>query len=647
MNFFGLNIPQKSNEKKEEQKYDPVFLAAIQPQGGVQYKDKYIQKGDGYETCVHVWDYPSNVNEMWLEKIMTMRDVIAVQDIATMERDETVTSINKSMVEQEMRYANAKHRSEAMDAEKNYKELKGLYQTISQMGEVVKLVHIRLFVHAKTLLELEKKVATVISDLNSWGFKAQIFLNESTWEFQALFLPYEQQQKLPNAREGRGMQSISLAAGLPYHFSELNDPRGSYLGTTFTGGNVLFDLFHKDKKRRFYNAVVIGTMGAGKSTLLKKISLDNSCRGHYIRGIDVTGEFAYLGEKQGGKIISLDGSQGIINPLEIYRVQKVDDFKKSEELSFMQHLSKVATFYHFLAGEPTSEELEEFKKVLRSFYESLGFIDKLSTTGVTNLDKEEYPIFSDLVQYVQNELYENPQKRIIRPELSVSRIKRLEKIELVLDNVVNSYSDLFNGHTSIPDFTYEQVIYFSIRNLSRLEKNVFNAQMYNVLTLIWDNLIQVGTPQKDSMYENPNFDPDSVKDFLVIIDESHRLVNSENMLAVSFLTDFEREARKYFGGLVLASQSIRDYVPDHTNSEVVTKIRTLFELTQYKFIMQQDSNTLDAMRAIFEGQVNESELSRIPKFSEGDCLLSINGVGNLMFNVEASDEELQLFRGGM
>jgi len=63
--------------------------------------------------------------------------------------------------------------------------------------------------------------------------------------------------------------------------------------------------------------------------------------------------------------------------------------------------------------------------------------------------------------------------------------------------------------------------------------------------------------------------------------------------------------------------------------------------------MGQDANTLDAMRTIFEGQISESELAQIPQFQQGDCLLSINGVGNLMFSVEASEEELAMFRGGM
>ncbi|WP_229386590.1 TraC family protein [Lysinibacillus sphaericus] len=264
----------------------------------------------------------------------------------------------------------------------------------------------------------------------------------------------------------------------------------------------------------------------------------------------------------------------------------------------------------------------------------------MKTTGVTQLPNEEYPIFSDFLNYIHKELYENPQKRIIRPELSIARANRLEKIELVIDNLVNSYAHLFNGHTSIPSFTDEQVIFFSVRSLKSLQNNIFNAQMFSALTLIWDNLIQIGTPQMKAMYEDENFNEEDALRFFLVIDESHRFINADNPLGVEFVIDYEREARKYFGGIVLASQAIRDYVPEHANTETVAKIRTLFELTQYKFIMQQDANTLDALRTIFEGQISESELQQIPQFEQGDCLLSINGVGNLMFTVEASEEEV-------
>src|SRR5699024_7465681 len=131
-------------------------------------------------------------------------------------------------------------------------------------------------------------------------------------------------------------------------------------------------------KRRFYNGVVVGKMGAGKSTLLKKLAMDNHSRGNFIRGFDVTGEFESLVNAMQGYTISLDGSEGIINPLQIYKTvdtsaEEDHDPKKDEQDIFMQHLSKITMLYRFLAGAPTDEEIEEFKKLLRKLYASSAF----------------------------------------------------------------------------------------------------------------------------------------------------------------------------------------------------------------------------------------------------------------------------------
>src|SRR5699024_7885157 len=119
--------------------------------------------------------------------------------------------------------------------------------------------------------------------------------------------------------ESKERAAENLAAVLPHDFSELSKPNGSYLGLSFTNGVVLFDLFHRDRRRRFYNGVVVGKMGAGKSTLLKKIAMENSSRNNFIRGFDVTAEFETLVDTLNGYMINLDGSQGIINPLEVFQ----------------------------------------------------------------------------------------------------------------------------------------------------------------------------------------------------------------------------------------------------------------------------------------------------------------------------------------
>src|SRR5699024_5454996 len=84
----------------------------------------------------------------------------------------------------------------------------------------------------------------------------------------------------------------------------------------------------------------------------------------------------------------LDGSDGIINPLQVYRADDKSNYKEEqasfeqyEKQCFMQHISKVAIFYEFLAGSPSTEEIEVFKKVLRMFYDYMGFMKKIKTVS--------------------------------------------------------------------------------------------------------------------------------------------------------------------------------------------------------------------------------------------------------------------------
>src|SRR5690625_2846755 len=121
-------IEEEKNSKKP--KLDKAILTKIQHQGCMTFKDKYIQKGDGYEACVHVWDYPSNVNLLWLDKVMAMYDVTVVADVTTMDQDETISSINKSMVEHDVRFRSAKQESDRIDAQRSYIDIDDIYQHI-------------------------------------------------------------------------------------------------------------------------------------------------------------------------------------------------------------------------------------------------------------------------------------------------------------------------------------------------------------------------------------------------------------------------------------------------------------------------------------------------------------------------------------
>ena len=251
----------------------------------------------------------------------------------------------------------------------------------------------------------------------------------------------------------------------------------------------------------------------------------------------------------------------------------------------------------------------------------------------------------ELLEYIKNELYENIEKEIIKKNLTPTKQERLELIILNIESIVRDYGTLFNGYSSINSFDNEQLVSFEVKNLVQFDKRIFNAQTFNIMTLLWNNALTHGLKVK-KLYDDGKVKFEDIIKYFLLIDESHKFINSNNIMAVDYLISFEREARKYFAGLIFATQSIRDVVPENAESEALQKIKTLFELTQYKFIMQQDNNSKGALLDIFDGQLTESEIEGIPFFRKGECILAINGFKNIKFRIEVTNKELDLFKGG-
>ncbi|MGE1198123.1 VirB4 family type IV secretion system protein [Priestia megaterium] len=642
-----IPLPFRKKEKtpqeiKQKKGYNPYFVAQIQPQGGVSFKENLVRNGDGYSTCIHIYEYPTNVNDFWLEPIMNMPNAITTLDVVSDERKQVVEAINKNMSEQNARHVNAKENIDRMDAQEQYLDMKELYRQVTN-GEVIKRIHLRIYIAEKTIPDLEKRLKEVIHHLETHNFRGSIFLNEQEYEWESLVTHFDIQKKYPNKRKGKEIPALALAGGFPFHFTHLDDPYGTYQGTTRTGGSVIFDLFHKDQQRKSYNAVLMGLMGAGKSTFLKKVTTDNAIKGYKIRGFDIVGEFESLVRELGGKQIALDGSEGQINPLQVFKTHE------HELNSFTQHLSKLTVFYRFIAPEAKDDELKEYEKLLRKLYiqKQLWNDEKGAINYITGLSPEAYPTFSEFLQLIRQELYADEKTREHHSNLGEYRKRRLELIELNIENLVETYAHLFDGISTIEDFNDEQVVFFSIRHLSKLKDEIAQAQLFNVMSLLWDGMLQNGEPQLDAYTEGTLAFEDAIR-YLIVIDEAHHIVNTKkgNEHALDFLTEFSREARKYFAGLIYASHLISDFVPDGSEQTAIEKIKKLFDLTQYKFIMQQDDNNLDTIQRVFKTGITDSELAEIPKLPIGDVLLCIKSVKNILFHIEIDEEEKVLYGGG-
>ena len=113
------NLPYVPAGIPKHMEYNPYLLYTIQPQGGVSWKDEYvIRYGNGYATCVHVYDYKDTVDFGWLRNLLIWPNAVASVDVTSADRAETLRAIDRSIEEQISREAQARYATEQMNAQK-------------------------------------------------------------------------------------------------------------------------------------------------------------------------------------------------------------------------------------------------------------------------------------------------------------------------------------------------------------------------------------------------------------------------------------------------------------------------------------------------------------------------------------------------
>lgn len=629
--------------KEPRRAVDARLFGQIQPHGGVTWKEpSYTIMGDGYVRCLHIYELPNTLHDFWLMRIFTVPSSICSFDVSTKNMNEVKKNINRSISEESARSATSRNYLELYDAEKRKAELQQLFDELSRMGEVMKICDFRIFVKAHTLQELEEKCSDLFSNLEADGYKATTLLNEQKTEWQSFYECYTKTHQKPITMKGLSLTTDQLASGYPFNHSELLDEQGDMLGFTEAGGAVVFDEFTKTTKRKHYNAVVCGDMGSGKSTLLKKRFKHNASVGNFIRCFDVSGEFTELTHEFGGKIIRCNGSEGMLNPLEILKSGE-DDYT-----GYANHIAKLQAFFKCIVPSMSDLLLQELANQLRGFYEGFNLIPN-DENVITGLEATEYPTLSDFQAYLENYIrylseQNTKEQSKVETSLNVDKARNLSVLLSAVENLCKNYGNLFDGCTTINDLTNEKIVTFDISTIKDLG-NIFTAQMQNMVSLCWDNAVANGMRAKQQ-WESGEIASEDITKFLILIDESHRWVNTSQGMILDMIIRYMREARKYFTGITLASQSVRDFMPE-ANTQGVDKIRMLFELSQYKFMFKQDSSAKEHIRKVFGEGMTYSQVEKIPFLEQGENILSIAGDKALMFKVWLSTEyEEKLFKGG-
>ncbi|MCW6660026.1 hypothetical protein NHG25_05975 [Aerococcaceae bacterium NML191292] len=616
------------------------FVYETQPIGNIRFLDNMIQTGNTYMTTLYVWHYPSEVSHLWHDSIQSLPNCFVINDIAYQETGESLKKLRKAIREQYSRFVSEREAYDKAIAEEEYFELNEMAKYIRKNQESIKYMCTRILIFAETVNQLDQRIVEVKRHLERNEFGATVLLMEQEHEYQAIFLDHNAQSHLPNKRVGRDVPSSLVSTTFPANHVSLMDPRGMHLGYSLTGGNIILDFFELDSVyRKQYNIIIFGEPGGGKSTFIKKVLRNLAARNYFLRGFDKSGEFRALLEHLGCPIVALDGSEGKINIFQIFPTA-VDDRTMliDESASFTQHKAKIATWYSVLKPGVDHGELDVFELFLDKFYVEHGFDESKEDTVYTTLSNEEYPILADFIALLERDIEAKAWKDF--------QLKELERIYNTMLKLQRAYGKIFNGHTSIENVLTDQMLFFNIDGLMAMgNKQIADAQLFNAMSLIWASLISHGKEQV-RLYKKREVDFDGIQRAMLFIDECHNLVNKDNPRMTRFVNTIQREGRKLFVGVLLATQAISTLVPENATSEESDLLRELYSFSQYKIFFQIESNHIPHLQKLTQYSITDSQISHVTGYRQGRCLLSMTGGMSIEMDVDASDYELELFSGG-
>jgi hypothetical protein len=635
-------------EHTQQTRRDLQLIYDTQPKGGVSTAHEFFLRfGDSYNTCIHVVDRPTLFTDTWIKNLV-MPHTLLIVDYYTPEDKDYKKAISDSVSEIASQRRRAPNQTTADDLAAEEQISREWSLALSQTGEQIKQVHLRIFVYDATLEGLEKRVNTIMQTLGSDGYTGTVFMDENDDEYRSMFLPIHEQEKLSNSRESLPLPGEVMGLGFSHNQTALNDRRGRYYGTTFSGGTVYIDFFAKTDKRTYYNVFLSGDMGAGKSTLLKAMLFDRATRGDLIRIFGTTKEANALVRLFQGSVVNLDGTDGMINMYQVFPTVVREDGTVDEKASFQQHISKAGIKYRMFNKEAKEDIVTLYTNTLHDFYEDIGLIGERQIQPVTSLPVEEYPILSDVIAY-----FEKRKEEESDPEYQ----SYYSSILLSLTKLRKQYGNMFNGHTTFKDLSNVQVVCYNTNTLGQLSGEIQDLQMYNAIDQTHEACMRQGLKEFDLYNERiKTMDSEEALDlarhFVIAVDECHNWINTTKSYVTRFFMTMMSEARKLFGGIWLATQRLErmfpnmDQVSDKDMAEAANDISQLYGLCQYRFLLKHSQVSLKIIRELFGDSITERQYELLPNFKSGQGLLCIDGAENLLMTIEVSKEELLIFGGG-
>jgi len=424
------------------------------------------------------------------------------------------------------------------------------------------------------------------------------------------------------------LPTMTLSASYPFTKSYFNDSTGYMLGVDMhTSLPIFFDMFSLTNSRTSHNMAIISSTGGGKSFTLKKIIVNEFARGTKVFVWDCEKEYKKLINNNGGEYIDLySKSGGIINPLQIRYISSDDsDYNINEnECPLAKHLGFLETFFKTVFESITEKELVVLLSLVETLYNEKGIFKKTTISQLQSLKNTDYPIFTDLYNSIleYKKATTNKEKLIIFEQLDI----------LISRFLTGTDSYLFNGYTTI-DLSND-LIGFNLQELLYSgNQRLINAQTLNLITYLNNSIVS-------NMIKNQKLKPEDRNHIIIIADEFHLFIDESNFEVLKNFGQLARRIRKYSGSLIVATQSVKDFVGNH---QILRHSTAIFNNCQYQMIgMLKEDDLLAYLELFKQNPLTDTQKAFLVSAKRGEFLLNVDNKKRLRIWVRATELEKEM-----
>lgn len=243
--------------------------------------------------------------------------------------------------------------------------------------------------------------------------------------------------------------------------------------------NIL-NTFKRTKNRNSFDLLAFGLKGGGKSVTFKSMLEDQLLLGNKVMVLDIESEYQPMAKVYGGQTIKINNSSKI-NPLQICKVvdARVDDEISPEDEArenFATEMSRIRTFMSMYIPEIDMYTMEIFMDLVTECLSDKGIFPE---TDITLFEPDKFPCFTDVNNKVTEKLSQTD-------SLPKRKYDAYCNIQVYIKQLCGkgAYAGMFDGATNI-DVKSNDLIIFDVKSISEMADNVYNAQLFNILTIMW------------------------------------------------------------------------------------------------------------------------------------------------------------------